>query len=99
MLNKDKIQFKMPVQVSWCTVNFPFSQESLCGTGDLSHVTSLEVCVDTQENTLGNFGKLERASRHLHMQVMAYCFKSTAELQKFECVLTRALCCLYNDGL
>ncbi|XP_034391088.1 leucine-rich repeat-containing protein 56 isoform X2 [Cyclopterus lumpus] len=30
--------------------------ESLCGTRDLSHVTSLEICVDTQENTLGNFG-------------------------------------------
>ncbi|XP_061578554.1 leucine-rich repeat-containing protein 56 [Cololabis saira] len=28
----------------------------LCGTEDLSHVTSLEVCINTQENTLGNFG-------------------------------------------
>ncbi|KAM6925931.1 leucine-rich repeat-containing protein 56 [Lycodopsis pacificus] len=30
--------------------------ESLCGTRDLSNMTSLEICVDTQENTLGNFG-------------------------------------------
>ncbi|XP_068459408.1 leucine-rich repeat-containing protein 56 isoform X2 [Clinocottus analis] len=30
--------------------------ESLCGTRDLSHMTSLEICVDTHENTLGNFG-------------------------------------------
>ncbi|XP_053742147.1 leucine-rich repeat-containing protein 56 [Synchiropus splendidus] len=28
----------------------------LCGTQDLSQVTSLEVCVNTQEQTLGNFG-------------------------------------------
>ncbi|XP_041795773.1 leucine-rich repeat-containing protein 56 [Chelmon rostratus] len=34
----------------------PEKLESLCGTGDLSHVTSLEICVDTQENSLGNFG-------------------------------------------
>ncbi|KAM9376092.1 leucine-rich repeat-containing protein 56 [Pholidichthys leucotaenia] len=27
----------------------------LCGTHDLSNVTSLEICVNTQENTLGNF--------------------------------------------
>ncbi|XP_061533621.1 leucine-rich repeat-containing protein 56 isoform X3 [Phycodurus eques] len=30
--------------------------ELLCGTKDLSRVTSLEICVDTQENSLGNFG-------------------------------------------
>nr|XP_020474189.1 leucine-rich repeat-containing protein 56 isoform X2 [Monopterus albus] len=29
---------------------------SLCGTQDLSNVTSLELCINTQENTLGNFG-------------------------------------------
>ncbi|XP_023271303.1 leucine-rich repeat-containing protein 56 [Seriola lalandi dorsalis] len=34
----------------------PERLKSLCGTRDLSHVTSLEICVDTQENTLGNFG-------------------------------------------
>ncbi|XP_035013057.1 leucine-rich repeat-containing protein 56 [Hippoglossus stenolepis] len=32
--------------------------KSLCGTWDLSFVTSLEFCVDTQETTLGNFGAL-----------------------------------------
>ncbi|KAM4573496.1 leucine-rich repeat-containing protein 56 isoform 1-T3 [Odontesthes bonariensis] len=34
----------------------PERLELLCGTRDLSHVTSLEVCVHTQEDTLGNFG-------------------------------------------
>ncbi|XP_074488357.1 leucine-rich repeat-containing protein 56 isoform X1 [Sebastes fasciatus] len=34
----------------------PEKLESLCGTRDLCQVTSLEICVDTQENTLGNFG-------------------------------------------
>ncbi|KAM3869987.1 leucine-rich repeat-containing protein 56 [Diretmus argenteus] len=34
----------------------PAKLKSLCGTQDLSQVTSLEICVDTQENTLGNFG-------------------------------------------
>ncbi|XP_053175918.1 leucine-rich repeat-containing protein 56 [Scomber japonicus] len=34
----------------------PQKLKSLCGTSDLSQVTSLEICVDTQENTLGNFG-------------------------------------------
>ncbi|XP_051808590.1 leucine-rich repeat-containing protein 56 [Acanthochromis polyacanthus] len=42
----------------------PDRMKSLCGTPDLSCVTSLEVCVDTQEITLGNFGaylpKLEK---------------------------------------
>ncbi|XP_068168253.1 leucine-rich repeat-containing protein 56 [Antennarius striatus] len=28
----------------------------LCGTRELSHVTSLDIQVDTEENTLGNFG-------------------------------------------
>uniref|UniRef100_A0A8D3CFI1 Leucine-rich repeat-containing protein 56 n=1 Tax=Scophthalmus maximus TaxID=52904 RepID=A0A8D3CFI1_SCOMX len=36
----------------------PEKLKSLCGTWELSHVTSLEICVDTQENTLGNFGKV-----------------------------------------
>eukprot|EP00064_Thunnus_orientalis_P014922 superscaffoldBa00002676_g14969 len=34
----------------------PEKLKSMCGTPDLSQVTSLEVCVDTQEITLGNFG-------------------------------------------
>ncbi|XP_076590083.1 leucine-rich repeat-containing protein 56 [Chaetodon auriga] len=34
----------------------PEKLESLCGTGDLSRVTSLEICVDTQEYSLGNIG-------------------------------------------
>lgn len=34
------------------------SQKLLCGTQDLCHITSLELCVDTEENTLGNFGKI-----------------------------------------
>ncbi|GAA6217592.1 leucine-rich repeat-containing protein 56 isoform X1 [Lates japonicus] len=36
----------------------PEKLESLCGTRDLSQATSLELCVDTRENTLGNFGAL-----------------------------------------
>ncbi|KAK2842059.1 hypothetical protein Q5P01_012259 [Channa striata] len=35
---------------------FPEKLKLLCGTQDLSHVTSVELCIDTQENTLGNFG-------------------------------------------
>ncbi|XP_024136627.1 leucine-rich repeat-containing protein 56 isoform X3 [Oryzias melastigma] len=31
-------------------------QVLLCGTGDLCHVTSLELCVDTQQNLLENVG-------------------------------------------
>lgn len=58
---KPKFQFSIPVQVNLCIVNFRPSQESLCGTRDLSHVTSLEICVDTQEHTLGNFGKSIKA--------------------------------------
>ncbi|KAK5618970.1 hypothetical protein CRENBAI_006051 [Crenichthys baileyi] len=34
----------------------PERLELLCGTHDLSCVNYLEVCVDTQENTLGDFG-------------------------------------------
>ncbi|XP_032380297.1 leucine-rich repeat-containing protein 56 [Etheostoma spectabile] len=34
----------------------PEKLESLCGTRDLSRVTSLEICVDTQEITLANLG-------------------------------------------
>ncbi|XP_028264559.1 leucine-rich repeat-containing protein 56 [Parambassis ranga] len=48
-----------PCEDSDTTVELYLSQEKLkllCGTPDLSHVTSLEVCIDTQENTLANFG-------------------------------------------
>ncbi|XP_041652545.1 leucine-rich repeat-containing protein 56 [Cheilinus undulatus] len=34
----------------------PEKLEWLCGTQDLSNVTSLEICIDTQEIILGNFG-------------------------------------------
>ncbi|KAM6937875.1 leucine-rich repeat-containing protein 56 [Xenentodon cancila] len=34
----------------------PERLELLCGTEDLSLVTSLEVCINAQESTLGNFG-------------------------------------------
>ncbi|XP_030587977.1 leucine-rich repeat-containing protein 56 isoform X2 [Archocentrus centrarchus] len=34
----------------------PEKLKLLCGTRDLSNVTSLEISVDTQEKTLGNFG-------------------------------------------
>ncbi|XP_004563451.1 leucine-rich repeat-containing protein 56 isoform X2 [Maylandia zebra] len=48
-----------PCEDSETPVEFYLSPEKLkllCGTQDLSNVTSLEICVDTQENTLGNFG-------------------------------------------
>lgn len=48
-----------PYEDSETPVEFYLSPEKLkllCGTQDLSNVTSLEICVDTQENTLGNFG-------------------------------------------
>lgn len=38
--------------------SFRSTQEQVCGTKDLSHVASLELCVDTREYTLGNFGKI-----------------------------------------
>ncbi|XP_062317953.1 leucine-rich repeat-containing protein 56 isoform X1 [Osmerus eperlanus] len=34
----------------------PTKLKSLSGTEDISQVSSLEICVDTRENTLGNFG-------------------------------------------
>ncbi|XP_029992534.1 leucine-rich repeat-containing protein 56 [Sphaeramia orbicularis] len=34
----------------------PEKLELLCGSQELSQMTSLELCIDTQENTLGNFG-------------------------------------------
>ncbi|KAM7396485.1 hypothetical protein PAMP_019521 [Pampus punctatissimus] len=48
-----------PSEDSETTVDLYLSPEKLkllCGTPDLSQVTLLEICVDTQENTLGNFG-------------------------------------------
>lgn len=35
------------------------SQKAMTNTEDLSKVATLELCVDTQHNTLGNFGKGE----------------------------------------
>lgn len=55
-------------QVRWCIVHFLSTQEQICGTKDLSHVTSLELCVDTREYTLGNFGKLRSTSRHIRQK-------------------------------
>lgn len=76
-----------------CTVNFHSSQELLCGTGDLSHVTSLEICVDTQENTLGNFGKIYSTSKHVGKTCKSWptLFQTTLVRSKFVCVLIRGL--------
>lgn len=60
-------------QVRWCIVHFLSTQEQICGTKDLSHVTSLELCVDTREYTLGNFGKLCSTSRHIRQSMMVRC--------------------------
>lgn len=77
MAGKDKGQLNMSVQVIWYVVNFHSSQELLSGTKDLSRVTSLEICVDTQENTLGNFGKICSTSKHtwyITVAIIAYNF-------------------------
>ncbi|XP_026221270.1 leucine-rich repeat-containing protein 56 isoform X2 [Anabas testudineus] len=50
---------KKPCEDSETAVELYLSPEKLkllCGTQDLCHITSLELCVDTEENTLGNFG-------------------------------------------
>lgn len=51
------------VEQTWNTVQsaetqFLLLQKLLSGTQDLSYITSLELCVDTLEYTLGNFGKM-----------------------------------------
>lgn len=38
------------------TVYFCLAQGFLCGSQELSAVTSLDICINTQESTLGNFG-------------------------------------------
>lgn len=55
-------------QLGWCFVHFLSTQEQICGTKELSHVTSLELSLDTQEYTLGNFGKLCSTSRHIRQK-------------------------------
>ncbi|XP_068595951.1 leucine-rich repeat-containing protein 56 [Brachionichthys hirsutus] len=45
---------KTAVELSYLS---PDKLKLLCGSGDLAHVTSLEICIDTHENTLGNFGE------------------------------------------
>uniref|UniRef100_H3D1E3 Leucine rich repeat containing 56 n=1 Tax=Tetraodon nigroviridis TaxID=99883 RepID=H3D1E3_TETNG len=47
--------------------------EQICGTKDLSHVTSLELCIDTQEHTLGNFGKICSRSGHIRHTFGIFC--------------------------
>uniref|UniRef100_A0A673WEI1 Leucine rich repeat containing 56 n=1 Tax=Salmo trutta TaxID=8032 RepID=A0A673WEI1_SALTR len=39
-----------------CSEECALNKKALSGTEDLIRVTSLEMCVDTQESTLGNFG-------------------------------------------
>lgn len=55
-------------EVRWCIVHFLSTQEQICGTKNLSHVTSLELCVDAREYTLGNFGKLCSRARYLRQK-------------------------------
>nr|XP_046250874.1 leucine-rich repeat-containing protein 56 [Scatophagus argus] len=50
---KPRDDAEMAVELSYLS---PEKLELLCGTGNLSHVTSLELCIDTQEGTLGSFG-------------------------------------------
>ena len=68
------------------TLYFQSLQKLLCGTGDLSHVKSLEICVDTRENTLGNFGKIYGALNTVthsiikHFYVFLHCVKLCSSL-------------------
>ncbi|KAF0041319.1 hypothetical protein F2P81_007217 [Scophthalmus maximus] len=79
----------------------PEKLKSLCGTWELSHVTSLEICVDTQENTLGNFGALLPRLLQLKMNnsvIMSVrdLGTSLSQLQ----VLWMSRCCLQDlDGI
>ncbi|KAK7891340.1 hypothetical protein WMY93_023303 [Mugilogobius chulae] len=45
----------------------PETLQFLCGTQDLSEVTSLEMCINTQDNSLGNFGALLPKLKQLKM--------------------------------
>uniref|UniRef100_A0A3Q4GVZ6 Leucine rich repeat containing 56 n=1 Tax=Neolamprologus brichardi TaxID=32507 RepID=A0A3Q4GVZ6_NEOBR len=72
-----------------------------CGTQDLSNVTSLEICVDTQENTLGNFGKTYNMSLIKYSTFVLFCLPrdlgtTISQLQ----VLWMSRCCLRDlDGI
>lgn len=89
VMSNEELYFSMPV-LSQPTYCFCSLQELLCGTRDLSHVTSLEICVDTQENTLGNFGKIN-ITLHFYTEIMAYFFRPYSTDTNFVCVLIRAL--------
>lgn len=53
----------------------------MSGTEDLVRVTSLEMCVDTQESTLGNFGERQSLVK-----------QHTLPFQSTTCVLPYCIC-------
>ncbi|KAM4618290.1 leucine-rich repeat-containing protein 56 [Polymixia lowei] len=79
----------------------PAKLKSLCGTQDLSQVTSLEIWVDTRENTLGNFGAYLPKLVQLKMNnstIMSVRDLGTA-LSRLQ-VLWMSRCCLQDlDGI
>ncbi|XP_067355958.1 leucine-rich repeat-containing protein 56 isoform X2 [Channa argus] len=98
------IPAKKPYEDSETAMELYLSPEKLkllCGTQDLSHITSLELCIDTQENTLGNFGaylpKLVQLKMNNSMIMSARDLGTTlSHLQ----VLWMTRCCLKDlDGI
>ncbi|XP_039989266.1 leucine-rich repeat-containing protein 56 isoform X2 [Xiphias gladius] len=79
----------------------PEKLELLCGTQDLSHVTSMEICVDTQENTLGNFGALLPKLVQLKMNnSMIVSVRDLGTTLSHLQVLWMSRCCLQDlDGI
>ncbi|KAJ0069665.1 hypothetical protein NL108_011954 [Boleophthalmus pectinirostris] len=79
----------------------PETLELLCGTQDLSEVTSVEMCINTQSNTLGNFGaylpKLEQLK--MNNSVIKSIRDIGSSLSRLQ-VLWMPCCCLEDlDGI
>ncbi|KAG7238114.1 hypothetical protein INR49_030176 [Caranx melampygus] len=79
----------------------PEKLELLCGTRDLSHVTSLEICIDTQEYTLGNFGAFLPNMVQLKMNnSMIMSIRDLGTTLSHLQVLWMSRCCLQDlDGI
>ncbi|KAF7659257.1 hypothetical protein LDENG_00001230 [Lucifuga dentata] len=88
-----------------CVSPFPFlcpeTLEMLCGTQDLSQVTSLELCVDTREQILGNFGVYLPNLVHLKLNnSMMSSVKDVGTALSHLQVLWMSRCCLQElDGI
>ncbi|CAL8359682.1 unnamed protein product [Lota lota] len=95
---------RTPARYEDPTVEVPLSPamlRSVCGSEDLSQITSLEICVDTQENTLGNIGAyLPRlVELRLNNSTMASVRDLGSTLTHLQ-VLRLSRCCLHDlDGI